>query len=555
MMSAQLFIFLFLLTAVPEDLMPSILTITGAQSEEELEESVIERFSALSNHPLDLNAASRSRLLASGLFSSYQVVSFLEWRNRSGDVLSYEELALVDGFNQEFADALRPFTCLESKAPPGQRRRLDFSNSLMSRASMRLSGENSVAAFGLKYHAELGSRLQLDYANRTTYSSQTPGWGSGSLVYYGKRYLGKAVLGAFNAHFGQGLLCWSGFSLSGLSSVQAFSRNGTGISSTSSFSPSMCGAACDFNWGRWTASAAYSWEQKLPLANVSWTGRRVTAGLTSTLEAASADIRIGLPGLSIFSEFACSYKADPAAIAGLLWAPAYGRKFALLSRWYSTGYDVSTAGAARSGTKTSDEIGLAAAASLKIFGASLDWAMHPSSGVQQLKFIGTVAEDFQLGPVRLRPELRFSSRYRTDISWRNDLRAELSACLGDWQMKGRWNGLWCKDFAWMWYAELLRSGPLGKGNLLFSTRFTLFKVDYWDDRIYSYERDVPGCFTVPACYGRGWSLYGIVGWKLPEWGRKAGHALYVRASVLQYPWTYPAKEGKTELRLQYAISL
>ena len=38
-------------------------------------------------------------------------------------------------------------------------------------------------------------------------------------------------------------------------------------------------------------------------------------------------------------------------------------------------------------------------------------------------------------------------------------------------------------------------------------RWTVYKVDNWDDRIYVYERDLPGMFTSPAAYGRTSAVY------------------------------------------------
>jgi len=55
------------------------------------------------------------------------------------------------------------------------------------------------------------------------------------------------------------------------------------------------------------------------------------------------------------------------------------------------------------------------------------------------------------------------------------------------------------------YQEAGYAAPSGLWNLF--VRGTVFHVDDWDNRIYCYERDLYGTFSVPAAYGRGFGLY------------------------------------------------
>lgn len=50
------------LTAQSDDLMKAILYLSGADSEEELDEQEMERFSVLASSPLEINLVSRSRM-------------------------------------------------------------------------------------------------------------------------------------------------------------------------------------------------------------------------------------------------------------------------------------------------------------------------------------------------------------------------------------------------------------------------------------------------------------------------------------------------------------
>ena len=566
---------LALLAPALPDLPESILYLTGASCIEELDESEIERWRSLSEHPLDLNAASRSRLASSGLFSGYQVAVLMDERSRGGDILSLTELGLLDGFSPEFAQALRHFIVLRTSAPPGGRQKTALHGDAMVRGAARQVGEDGEANAGAKIALQYGEHASLNWASRTTYSDSEFGPGTASVAYYGKRFLGKVVAGDYNARFGQGLAMWSGFTMSGVPSAASLRRSGTGLSPSSSFTRTLHGVGADFNFGGWTLSAAYSWPD-VGMVNLEWTGRRATLGVTWADGTAAAHWQVGGPGLAFFGEAALptgtpwgvssqdsaasqdtstgssASAISPAALAGVLWVPEYGTKISALLRYYSPGYAASHASAVRSSTKTTDELGASAGVQSAWFQATVDAVLHPSSRESQVKALVTAAPSFEAGPLKIAPAARLSVRYRdADASpLRTDLRAELKAALGSWSLEGRYNALWCKDFAWLWFAEAGYSSTLRA-----CLRFTLFKIDDWEDRIYVYEHDAPGNFTVPAYYGRGWALSAFAGWKFARHERRLGHALYLRASLLRYPWTEPAKDSKTEIKLQWQVSL
>ena len=162
----------------------AVLFLSGASCIEELDESTLERYRALELRPLELNTASRSRLVSSGLMSAFQAASLLDARARSGDILSYTELGLLDGFSPEYADALRLFTTLSSSSAPGQKPRTGLHHDMMLRGAGRLSGDMA-ASGGLKYKLTAGERAELGWATRTTYSDQKIGIGTLSAALYG----------------------------------------------------------------------------------------------------------------------------------------------------------------------------------------------------------------------------------------------------------------------------------------------------------------------------------------------------------------------------------
>ena len=84
----------------------AVLYLCGASCMEDLDQTTLEAYRALELHPVELNLSPRSRLLSCGLLSPFQVAALIDERERSGDILSYTELALVDGFGPEYAEAL-----------------------------------------------------------------------------------------------------------------------------------------------------------------------------------------------------------------------------------------------------------------------------------------------------------------------------------------------------------------------------------------------------------------------------------------------------------------
>ena len=81
------------LTAQSDNLMKAILYLSGADSEEELDEQEMERFSVLASSPLEINLVSRSRMATCGLMSQYQVASLMDYRgdNPDGRLLNDDE--------------------------------------------------------------------------------------------------------------------------------------------------------------------------------------------------------------------------------------------------------------------------------------------------------------------------------------------------------------------------------------------------------------------------------------------------------------------------------
>lgn len=557
------------------DLLGAILLLSGAGSAEELRENEMERFEYYSRNPMPVNQVSRSRMLSSGLFSAYQVAAVCEYRSRSGDILGPTELSLVDGIGPETADALAWFLSFESRLAPGERENGRIRQSLMLRGSARervsakakkgkADTEKGVAEGG-KYHIQMGERAELFWSTRTIYSDTDFSVGTLSLALNSRRGT-RLILGDFAARFGQGLALWSSYSMSGFPSVSAFSRNASGFAPTGSFSPALRGVAADLPLGRWNVGGALAYDSAVPVpvVHASYSGRRGQFGVQALRKegtVVSADGTIGLGHWTVFGESALSSRLVKengflirrtrlAGMAGVSWAPAYRLKFSALARYYPSDFYSPYAGAPRSASKVSDEEGLSFGAQWRKAEITLDAARHPAKGTRHFKGILSVAPEFSTGGLNVCPSLRLTERFRPEdkIPWRHELRSDVKLSCGAFSASCRAHLVKCRNTGVLVYAEPGMAIPAsGESKLRFSAflRGTLFRAESWDDRIYCYERDLPGAFTVPAYYGRGWSISVLAGLNY------ARQRLTLRASVLRQ--AVDSRPDTSEIKLQYQI--
>lgn len=559
------------------DLLGAMLALSGAGSPEELSEYEAERFARYAEHPLELNLASRSRLLSSGLFSAYQVAALEEYRRRYGDVLSLAELALVDGIGPSAAEALSFFVSFRSSLPPGVKERHRARQSLMVRGAVRVRGSpgpdgwlkpDTTFAVGAKYHLEIGERAEFFWSSRNTYSSPELSPGTFSLALSSRRGA-RLIAGDYSARFGQGLALWSSFSMTGFGSVAAFRRNASGFAPTGSFSPALRGVAFDLPLGRWTTGLAGAVdgglrapEALVPMAFATYFGRRGQFGVQALHKGGtvvSADGNLGLGHWTLFGETALSSvltetdgvvvrRTRLAGVGGVNWAPAYKTRFVALARYYPAGFYSPYAGAVRSASKVSDEVGFAFGAQWRWMEMTLDAAKHPEKGTSQYKALVSFVPEIPLFGGTLSPSLRWTEKCRPldKQAWRHELRADIKYSRGIWNASCRGHVVNCKEFGFLVYGELgLVTRDPQRLQLSAYARATAFQAEAWDDRIYCYERDLPGAFSVPAYYGRGWALSATAALKYRR------QKLSMKASFLHR--SYKSSQECLEFKLQYQI--
>lgn len=594
------------------------MAFTGTVYEEDMGSEQVEEINNLIARPLKLNYASRSRLLSSGIFTPYQIAALYDYRQRNGNILSFMELAAVDGFGESFVKSIASLVSLDSSSLPGlpERSATFLDNTLTTRFSVKFPVETIPEeaepsySYGVKYRFSVNGVTEAGFTARSTYSGELFPPESSSLycVYYGRGFLEKLVVGDFNARFGQGLAMWSGFSMSGVPSAGAFSKRVSGISPSWSYSGDSGhrGVAADFRAGDFLVSAFVSspeWRKSvfwkmpdaatvLPGINLFWLGMNGQASVTCFARSRSLplqnkssaifetchialDGRCSIRGTEMFAEVASElYSGTVAALAGCrscLWGVL---DMAAALRYYPSGYISEFSGAVRGGSRCSNEYGASLSASVAVgkyiglkgrtgFGSSVkrhcsdfridalyspDMRYGTSGPSYQIKAM--VAHSWQISPL-FSLLFRASERIRSyGRKTKTDLRCDFRYSDGIFTVSARANCLKCAGIGLLGYME----GGLKAGKFNMWIRGGAFRIDNWDDRIYAYERDAPGNFSVPAYYGRGlWcALNGGV--KLPS-----GFKLYLRAGYVGYPWLSPGAEkkkpGRAELKIQINADL
>lgn len=595
-----------------EDPMPLIMRLVGAQTPEDVVEEDYERFSDFLAHPLPVNVVSKAKLVSSGLMTAYQAASFVDYREHHGDVLSVSELASLDGFSAETAEILAPFVSFDSDALPGNasfgRRRVG--NEAVMRSGWKIDGKGHGYSYGFRYKLSAGYKFDMGLSFSRSYSDKVswPQAQSFFFAYNGRGRLSRIVAGDYSLRYGQGLALWTGFSMSGVGTPASIIRRPYGITPYWSWSGSgSCrGVAADIRLGplNVSASVAIGGIRKImngmkdvpvfltPSLNVNWMRRNFQTSVTCLVT--TADLRtIGQSGHDVFdnikvaADFAWNIKGTdvfgevaydvinnaPAAVFGSRFRCGESLVLAAGGRYYPVMYDGKDSGAIRSGSRCSNEHGASLSGEFSA-GRRVHLKGRDGFGSSVMRYSGSFSVDVAFFPENkagmppeslqtkmllcgniqvsqsVNVEIRLSERIRTwsNVKYRTDIRSDVKYNDGDWNGMCRINVVYGRKWSALSYFEG------GYKDKVFSVylRAGCFKADDWDDRIYVYERDAPGCFNVPACYGRGYWMSAVAGIKAVRQFKA-----YLRASWTDYPWMPQGKEkpGKAELKIQLVLDL
>ena len=501
--------------------------LNGATSPEELDGSELERLHILGK--VRVNSPGRN---ARAILSEYQLAALEDYRRQCGDILSWEELALVDGFGKDAVEALKPYLSLWSDNLPGAVDTLPhFKASLLVRATEKNIG-TKLKAEGKYWHVAGAAR------NKS--------WGSKDCDWTASAEVGNSrwsvLIGDFNVRYGQGLAIWSGFSMTTLSTIDAFIKRPTGIRPVCSFTPSQHrGLAAEYHLVRYSLSAFADLNSNAAL-HATYTTLTTQIGLTLLPHKLSTDFAINHKGIDLVGELAASMPNQTSPSYASNTTPSFAGLTgeSIISGVIATKYKIkdikfalqTRAIPSRFSGKKNGEYALAIGAQWKSpewqqlkgkegFGSSVskhvlsltaDASLLPvpqkDPGRKQLRIYG-LWQWQMTGTTAL--ETKFTGRYRNWEPSRSDLRLDVKYANGPWLATTRLEGDYCDGQGLLSYQEIgyKTSAPTECAAYL---RMGAFSTAGWSSRIYCYERDAPGTFTVPAYSGQGptASLYGTL---------------------------------------------
>lgn len=516
-----------------------IAAFLGASSEADISTDEFVRLQDALRHPIKINLLSKNRLVASGLFTPYQAASLLDYRQRFGEVLSYAELASVDGFGQQCVEVLKPFVSLDTGGHNGlsTSKNGKVYNELSLKGGYRYSTEEQDWHYGVKYGLDVGDTFKASLGVSRSRSAKTavPSEYSASLSYDFQKIDARLILGDFNARFGQGLLAWNGMIINSLTGPSNFMKKSSGVTPVRSFTGSSAntGLASEFGFGPYVLTAAYSLSG-MKLANVRRMGRLGAIGLTNVNDGhwkSSLDAAFCLKGVNLFGETVYNWNERTTEfVVGGDFSPKENLRVASLLSWnQGKQWQYALSGNISSITLSSD---------LLYYLVAKDARSSRSIQIKsQINWEWKALEHLII-------MLRLSDRFRTwGLRHRAELRIDSSIPFDKWAIDTRVHILKSRSHSALGYLNASYRAQ----KLTVYSRLGFFFVDNWDDRIYAYEHDAPGSFNVPAYYGRGVWAASVLSWKLSRIVR-----VYARASYISYPFMpiEKKKPGRAELKLQ-----
>jgi len=330
------------------------------------------------------------------------------------------------------------------------------------------------------------------------------------------------LIGHFHTRWGQGLAHWTGFSMESLSTLDAFIKRSSTLSPAWSYAPTDVhrGVAGTYTAGRFRVVGYYAGRADYG-AHADYLWHQGQVGLGYAQGRFSLDTRLNLRGLQLASEVAAATHkpfvfAAKVAVRGKLFSQG---SFALQGRFIPNTFSGKKYGeygfAAGLGWKSSRWMSLSGkqgfGSSVPYMKASLtaDGSYLPTatdSRRYQVRVYGVW--QWQMSPMFLL-DLRFTERYRNYEAPRTDLRADFKAGSGPWLGVLRLEANHCGSWGVLSYLE----GGYKSSKSALYLRLTGFSIPEWSARIYCYERDAPGTFSVPAYNGRGLSASAVASCK------------------------------------------
>lgn len=204
---------------------------------------IAEQLSYLQQNPISLNTATAEDLQEIPLLNTFLVFNFLEYRKRTGRILSYFQLADIKGYSIQLIKLLQPFTTLSYTTEPLKfprhfnhqlairYRQLFEENTAFNNDNFPGHSSENYVRYRLQGDGRLfaGLTLQRDPGEVWLPNGYTPDFTSIHFEYRLRGIIKRILLGDFAAEFGQGLTLWSSLAFTKSADALNVARFGRGL--------------------------------------------------------------------------------------------------------------------------------------------------------------------------------------------------------------------------------------------------------------------------------------------------------------------------------------
>lgn len=258
--------------------------------------TLVENLLHFSEHPLNLNNATREELQDFMLLTDLQIFNLIQHRDRFGAMMTIYELQAIDGFDLTTIHKILPYVKVSENNSAGHfsfaEMRKYGKNELIIRNQRILEDQKGYSSIDSAALAEnpnsryLGSKDHLYVRYRYTYSNFVSagitadkdageeffrGTQKNGFDYYSAhlclRNVGvikSAVIGDYQVSFGQGLTAWTGYSFGKTSMTLNTKKNGMGVRPYTSVDENKFfrGAGTTLRFGKFESSAFFSMKKR-----------------------------------------------------------------------------------------------------------------------------------------------------------------------------------------------------------------------------------------------------------------------------------------------------
>jgi hypothetical protein len=289
----------------------------------------------------------------------------------------------------------------------------------------------------------------------------------------------------------------------------------------------VVGNHLQFRWTNLTigfTSLAWLFDASAEVSSESWKRYNLRGNKGGNL---SADFRTAWKGLLLFGEMAIDQNGSSALLIGASFKPHTRMNVSILGRKYAPQYQSLFSNAFSEGSSTKNEEGLYMSTDFQFakrvrLTGYLDvfrfpWLSYavstPSWGQDLAAELNMTVGRNGLIKLLVKSKLKEKNRSMENLptlpiqsSLKNQVRLQVSQKQGLWTMKSvlyanmyRFSGDISTGYA---VAQDFGYDPPGnKFSMVLHT--VLFNTDAWENKIYLWEKDLPGAFSMPMLYGRG----------------------------------------------------